>query len=169
MTLHFPSPPGCSDEEWEKLCAHEPRGFQQYLYDEFVKKSKNTDDHITKDSGTRRTFDTGSVRDAATGKGRFDLITPIALMRLAKLYERGAVKYDPRTWEKGQPLSETLDCAMRHLQKRLMGYRDEDHLAASAWNVFAIMHYEHQIERGFLPAELDNLPNYLTPEERENG
>ena len=128
-----------------------------------------TDDFVTRDSGTRRTFDTGSVRDAATGKGRFDLVTPIALMRLAKLYERGAIKYDPRNWEKGQSLSETLDCAMRHLQKHLMGYRDEDHLAAAAWNVFAIMHYEHQIERGFLPAELDNLPNYLTPEERENG
>lgn len=128
-----------------------------------------TDDFITRDSGTRRSFDTGSVRDAATGKGRFDLVTPIALFRLAKLYERGAVKYDVRNWEKGQPLSVFLDSAMRHLQKHLMGYRDEDHLAAAAWNVFGIMHVEHQIERGFLPAELDDLPNYLTPEERENG
>lgn len=128
-----------------------------------------TDEFVTRDSGTRRTFDTGSVRDAATGKGRYDLVTPIALMRLAKLYERGAVKYASRNWEKGQPLSETLDCAMRHIQKHMMGYRDEDHLAAAAWNVFAVMHYEHQIERGFLPAELDNLPNYLTEDERKNG
>lgn len=126
-------------------------------------------DHVTLDSGSRRSFDTGSVRDAATGKGRFDLISPIALFRLAQLYERGAIKYDARNWEKGQPLSVFLDCTMRHLQKHLMGYRDEDHLAAAMWNVAAIMHVEHQIERGFLPEELDDLPNYLTPEERSGA
>lgn len=124
---------------------------------------------ITKDSGSRRSFDTGSVRDAATDKGRFDLISPIALRRLAGLYERGAVKYDARNWEKGQPQSVYLDCAMRHLQKHLMGYRDEDHLSAAAWNVFCMMHQEHQLERGMLPAELDDLPCYLTDEEKDSG
>jgi len=126
-------------------------------------------DAITKDSGTRRTFSTGSVRDGATGKGRFDLLSPIALFRDAKLYERGAIKYEARNWEKGQPLSVFLDCAMRHLTKHLMGYRDEDHLAAARWNIAGIMHVEHQIERGNLPAELNDLPNYLTEEERTEG
>ena len=124
---------------------------------------------ITKDSGSRRSFDTGSQRDAATDKGRYDLVTPIALRRLAGLYERGAVKYNARNWEKGQPLSVYLDCAMRHMQKHLMGYRDEDHLAAAIWNVAGMMHTEHQIARGFLPAELDDLPCYVTDEERLSG
>lgn len=116
-----------------------------------------------KDSGSRREFSTGSVRDAATGKGRYDLVSPLALERLAQLYERGAQKYDARNWEKGQPLSAYLDCAMRHLQKHLAGYRDEDHMAAAAWNAFGLMHTEIMISRGLLPAELDDLPNYLKP------
>lgn len=126
-------------------------------------------DPIIKDSGSRRAFETGSVRDAAGGKGRYDLVTPIALRRLAGLYERGAAKYAARNWEKGQPMSVLLDCATRHLQKHLMGYRDEDHLAAAAWNVFAMMHTEHQIARGSLPKELDDLPHYVTDEESRTG
>jgi len=114
----------------------------------------------TKDSGSRREFATGSVRDAATGKGRYDLVSPIALERLAQLYERGAVKYAARNWEKGQPISVFMDCAMRHLQKHLRGERDEDHLAAAAWNVFAAIHVEHQAQIGALPAELLDLPDY---------
>lgn len=117
-------------------------------------------EHVTKDSGTRRAFSTGSQRDAATGKGRYDLVSPLALLRLALLYERGAEKYDARNWEKGQPQSVYLDSAMRHLQKHLAGWRDEDHLAACAWNVFCMMHQEEQRDR--LPAELFDLPDYMT-------
>ena len=35
------------------------------------------------DSGERQQYATGAVRDLATGKGRYDLISPIALRRLA--------------------------------------------------------------------------------------
>jgi len=122
-----------------------------------------------KDSGTRRDFPTGSVRDAAAGKGRYDLVSPLALRRLALHYEKGSVKYEARNWEKGQPQSVFLDCAFRHLQKHLIGLRDEDHLAAAAWNIFAMMHQEHQLLRGMLPKELDDLPCYVTAEERTKG
>ena len=47
----------------------------------------------TKDSGHRRTFETGAVRDRAKGKGRYDLLPPVAIKRLADLYERGGIKY----------------------------------------------------------------------------
>ena len=122
-----------------------------------------TDPITTKDSGTRRTFDTGSVRDAATGKGRYDLLCPIAIRREAQLYERGAVKYDVRNWEKGQPTSVFMDCAMRHLFKHLAGMRDEDHLAAARWNIGGIMFMEEQIRLGNMPAGLDDLPDHVTP------
>lgn len=125
-----------------------------------------TDDYITKDSGSYREFPTGSIRDNAEGKGRFDLLSPIALMRLAKLYERGC-KYGPRNWEKGQPMSVLMDSAIRHMMKHMMGYRDEDHLAAILWNISAIIHYEHMIERGMMSPELDDLPCYLTEDERK--
>lgn len=112
---------------------------------------------VTKDSGAREEFPTGSLRDTRQGKGRFDLMSPIGLRRLAELYERGAVKYGDRNWEKGQPLGRYLDSAMRHLVCYLAGYRDEDHLAAVAWNAFSFMHTEAMIRQGRLPKELDDL------------
>jgi len=109
------------------------------------------------DSGERRAFGTGSVRDTRTGKGRFDLISPIALKRLALHYEAGAKKYGDRNWEKGQPLSVFLDSALRHLNCFLAGQRDEDHMTAVAWNAFALVHTEELIRQGKLPAELNGL------------
>lgn len=128
-----------------------------------------TDPLITKDSGKRRSFNTGSVRDAATGKGRYDLLCPIAIRREAQLYERGAIKYAERNWEKGQPMSVFIDCAMRHLFKHLAGMRDEDHLAAARWNIGGIMFMEEQIRLGNLPAELNDLPDHVTPNQMDFG
>jgi hypothetical protein len=116
------------------------------------------------DSGQRRRFSTGSVRDVRAGKGRFDLISPIALSRLARHYENGAAKYAERNWEKGQNLSAYIDSAVRHLVCYLEGHRDEDHLAAAVWNVCSLIHTEEMINRGLLPRELNDLPNYVPPE-----
>ena len=44
---------------------------------------------MLKDSGTRREFETGAVRDMAEGKGRCDLLPACALLRLSKHYEAG--------------------------------------------------------------------------------
>ncbi len=112
-----------------------------------------------KDSGERQEFKTGSVRDTAKGKGRYDLLPTRAIRRLAKHYENGAVKYGDRNWEKGQPLSRMLDSAMRHLFKALQGMKDEDHFIAAAWNILGIVEIQERIEEGTLPKELDDLPN----------
>lgn len=111
-----------------------------------------------KDSGERRTFTTGSVRDVRTGKGRYDLIPAYALKRLAKHYENGAVKYGDRNWEKGQPLSSYCDSMIRHAYAYLGGSRDEDHLAAVAWNAFAMMYTEEKLRQGKYPKEFDDMP-----------
>jgi len=116
------------------------------------------------DSGKRQEFETGSRRDTQEGKGRFDLMSPVVAVRDAKHLEHGAVKYGPRNWEKGQPLSRYLDSAMRHLTKFLEGHRDEDHLAAARWNIGGLMHTEEMIVRGLLPAGLNDLPDYLPKE-----
>lgn len=121
-------------------------------------KSQLTSFQEVKDSGARQSFETGSVRDTRDGKGRFDLISPIALKRLAQHYENGSKKYGDRNWEKGQPVSRYLDSAIRHLQTYLLGARDEDHLSAAAWNVFAMIHTIEMCKIGKLPAELDDLP-----------
>lgn len=110
-----------------------------------------------KDSGERQEFSTGSKRDTNKGKGRFDLIPPYALKRLAQHYENGADKYGDRNWEKGQPLARYLDSVIRHVYAYLGGSDEEDHLAAVAWNAMAVIETLHRIELGILPVELDNL------------
>lgn len=119
------------------------------------------DDFITKDSGERRQFDTGAQRDISTDKGRYDLISPIMIERLAKLLQRGAIKYTERNWEKGMPLSVYMDSAMRHLFKFLEGHRDEDHLIAAIWNLQALLHIEEMVKRGILSEDLLDLPTYI--------
>jgi hypothetical protein len=116
--------------------------------------------YVVLDSGERQEFPTGCHRDAQGGKGRFDLLPPAALARDALLYERGAVKYDARNWEKGMPFSRCIDSALRHLNKYMDGDRVEDHLAAARFNIACLMHYEEMIERGLLPAGLNDLPTY---------
>lgn len=112
----------------------------------------------TADSGTRQEFPTGSRRDSRDGKGRYDLIAPRGLRRLAQLYERGAVKYGDRNWERGQPVSRYLDSAIRHLFAYLQGERAEDHLAAAAWNALGAAETEERAKSGALPVELLDVP-----------
>lgn len=114
------------------------------------------------DSGVREEFQTGSRRDSRQGKGRFDLMSPFVLERDSRHLENGATKYGDRNWERGQPLSRYYDSAMRHMNKYLMGYRDEDHLAAARWNLAALMHTEMMIQLGVLPKELNDLPSWPT-------
>jgi hypothetical protein len=95
-----------------------------------------------KDSGQREHFPSGMVRDIRTGKGRYDLISPYALRRLARVYEAGAQKYDDYNWLKGAPYCRFVDSALRHIQQWQMGHTDEDHLANAAWNLFCILHFD---------------------------
>lgn len=112
---------------------------------------------MTKDSGQRQAFDTGSVRDTRTGKGRYDLLPPEGIRRLAQLYERGAEKYGDRNWEKGQPISRYLDSMIRHAFAVLEGEPTEDHLAAVAWNAVGAITTQERCRAGLLPSELDDL------------
>lgn len=108
-----------------------------------------------KDSGERQDFGTGSVRDTQTGKGRYDLLPPRAVRRLAQHFENGAVKYGDRNWEKGQPLGRYLDSALRHTFAILQGKRDEDHAAAAAWNLLAFIETAERIEAGEMQLDRD--------------
>lgn len=91
--------------------------------------------NMIKDSGERTQFNSGAVRDMHEGKGRFDLMPMCVLMRLAKHYENGCLKYGDRNWEKGIPCHSFADSGMRHLVKYLDGWDDEDHLIAAIWNL----------------------------------
>lgn len=97
-----------------------------------------------KDSGTRRQFETGAVRDMQEGKGRCDLLPACSMLRKARHFEAGAVKYGDRNWERGIPLNSFIDSALRHIFKYLDGQTDEDHLCAASWNLDAAMWTEEK-------------------------
>lgn len=118
----------------------------------------NTFTFTTKDSGAREEFETGSVRDTEEGKGRYDLLPREAIHRLAGLYERGAAKYGDRNWEKGQQYSRMFSSLLRHAFQAKEGMTDEDHLAAVAWNAFALITTMERVARGELPASLNDMP-----------
>lgn len=109
----------------------------------------------TKFSGEKDSYDTGATRDKAKGKGAYELISPLALKRLADVYERGARNHGDRNWELGIPFSRLMQSSLRHLNQYLFGMRDEDHLGQAAWNIFALMHFEEQSRD-----DLNDLPYY---------
>lgn len=117
-----------------------------YKMDEQLGKTINKEpqEASMKDSGERKTFHTGAVRDVQGGKGRCDLLPACAILRLAKHYEAGAEKYEERNWEKGIPMHSFLDSALRHILKYLDGQIDEDHLCAAAWNLMGAMWTEEK-------------------------
>lgn len=125
---------------------------------------KTTENDKINDGGERISYGEGkAIREPVSGKGRFDLITPFAVDRIAKWYELGSKKYADRNWEKGMPFSRYVDSASRHLNKFIKGMTDEDHLAAACWNLMAIMHHEELGQN-----ELDDMPHYLTFTVEEN-
>lgn len=110
------------------------------------------------DSGERREFQTGAVRDKSSGKGRFDLLQFRAIWEVAKVLERGAEKYDARNWEKGIPMSAFIDSGVRHLSRFMMDHQDEPHLAMACWNFLCALDTMLRIKEGKLPDTLWDVP-----------
>lgn len=93
---------------------------------------------ITKDSGKRAKFKSGMVRDVQDDKPRYDLIDKAMLKRWAELMARGAEKYGERNWEKAdsqEELNRFHASANRHMEQWLLGETDEDHAAATLYNI----------------------------------
>ena len=132
------------------------------------KRSKNVSNgkYQLSDSGRRHEYQSGALRENAPGKGRYELISPIFLRRLAIVMEKGAAKYKDRNWEKGMPLGKYLDSALRHIEQVLEGLTDEDHAGQASFNLMAFIHTKEMIDRGLLPKELDDLPNYQPKESK---
>ena len=98
--------------------------------------------------GDLRVFKSGATRSEDAEEERFDLISPFALQRLARVYAEGAKTHGSANWERGVPLDATLNHMERHLQtwkaevKSGEKIGEDDHMAKVAWGAFAIMHYE---------------------------
>ena len=136
----------CKTHQWE----FPPPGLREVLGEPWVHSP-------LPDTGERKEFSTGAVRDASIGKGLFHCIPPCALRALAKRYEDGAQKYGLHNWQKGIPLSCYYNSLMRHTLAAMEGRDDEDHLGAVLWNAAGWLWTLEKIEGGELPAELNDL------------
>jgi Domain of unknown function (DUF5664) len=113
--------------------------------------------------GNVRVHATGARRSNDADDVRYDLISPIALERVAQTYDKGAKKYGEHNWLRGFPISDLLNHAIRHQYLYLSGDRSEDHLAHAAWGLFAAIHSEvawphlnwQLLREGCVPSDFD--------------
>lgn len=112
-----------------------------------------------KDSGERQQFETGAERQPTTGKGSFDLLPMLSLIKISKVMQAGACKYKKRNWENGIKLSRFFDSGMRHLSQFVLGFKDEEHLSQAIWNFMCLQETKIRIEAGLLPKELNDIPS----------
>lgn len=96
-------------------------------------------------------YGTGAVRSSDCKEERWDLISPIAMQRLAKVYAEGAEKYGANNWELGMPVWSILNHVIRHLFLYQSGDNSDDHLGHAAWGTMAAIHSAEMAARGIEP------------------
>lgn len=99
-------------------------------------------DNVKEQEGSTVRFATGAVRSSDAEATRYDLISPIGLEAVARTCAEGAAKYGDFNWEKGMPVADLLNHALRHVYLYLSGDRSEDHLPHAAWGLLAAIHSE---------------------------
>lgn len=148
-------------------CVHSNRASYEFPCSECVRPENGGNDMYVaggiKDSGARREFETGAVRDIQEGKGRMDLLPWAAIMEISKHCENGAKKYGEHNVDKGIPTHSLCDSAARHLAKYLDGWDDEQHLLAAAWNLLWAIQMEVK------HPELCDIPWHKQKGENQNG
>lgn len=98
-------------------------------------------DFTIKDSGKKLKYDSGMVRDVATGKVDFSLATDGPMFERWATHLSKAVwcgKYEARNWMKANgdaELERFNQSAFRHFLQWLRGDVDEDHAAAVFFNI----------------------------------
>ena len=98
--------------------------------------------NVKEQDGATVRFNTGAVRSSDAEATRYDLISPIGLEAVARTCAEGAAKYSDYNWERGMPVGDLLNHALRHIYRYLAGDRSEDHLPHAAWGLLAAIHSE---------------------------
>jgi hypothetical protein len=95
--------------------------------------------YVIKDSGERLNFDSGMVRDVTDDKTDYSLVLDGPLVeRLAAHLTKGARKYAKRNWLQASGEAEYQrfrESAVRHFLQWYRGDTDEDHFAATVFNM----------------------------------
>ena len=96
-------------------------------------------DFTVKDSGTRKQFESGMVRDTNEDKTLWHLVADGPMLRRwAEHLTAGARKYAPGNWLQARGDEEYQrfrESAFRHFMQWYYGNRDEDHGAAVMFNI----------------------------------
>ena len=87
-------------------------------------------------------------------------LSPAFYTRLGFWLMLGAKRYAERNWEAGIKLARSFTSLCRHRDQWLSNLQDEDHAGAMLCNLMFIYHTKVMIERGVLPKELEDFPNY---------
>ena len=125
-----------------------------------------------KDSGERREFESGMVRDTTEGKINWLLIRPGPMLRRwASHLSKAAAKYDntrkpgePRNWQLAEGLAEYerfQESAARHFGQWLAGERDEDHAAAVFFNINGAEYVLEKLETPTTESPYENITVHL--------
>lgn len=98
---------------------------------------------------------------------RFDLIPWEQMWEVAKLYGKGAQKYDDHNWRKGFNWSLAEASLMRHFTSFMEGesYDEETechHLSSVVWHALALMYFEKHYP------ELDDRAVTIMPQKAES-
>lgn len=99
----------------------------------------------------RYEYGTGAVRSSDCKTERWDLISPIAMHRLAQVYAEGAAKYGANNWEMGMPVWSILNHVLRHIFLYQSGDNSDDHLGHALWGMCAAVHSLEMANRGVEP------------------
>ena len=104
---------------------------------------------MVKDSGARKSFESGMVRDVTLGKIDYSLVFdgPM-LVRWADHLTKGAMKYEAKNWMKATNQEEYdrfRESACRHFIQVMNGDTDEDHMAAVFFNLNGMAYVKERI------------------------
>jgi hypothetical protein len=129
--------------------------------------------YTTKDSGQRKEFKTGMIRDAEGGKPRFELLIlkdlpyeEQMLTRFAGLLARGAEKYESRNFEKAETeeeLSRFKESAFRHFMQWVCDEDDEDHASAVWFNIMGAEMVKWKMKNKKTKELLEKYPEPVEP------
>lgn len=97
-----------------------------------------------------------------SGKDSFALLPWDAVRELAKVFTRGAQKYEARNWERGLAYSRVMSSTMRHLSDWFQHRQELDpdgtglrNIAQATWGCIVLLSYEL---RGFNGGKFDDRP-----------
>jgi hypothetical protein len=126
-----------------KLCEFDGPGYKRVK--EWLEKTlAQTEKPEVKFSGVKNEYVGGATRDNSKGKGRYDLISPLFLKKLAQVLEKGAENHGDNNWKGGIKYSRLIDSTLRHVSQYNEGMRDEEHLTQAVCNLMFLIHFEEE-------------------------